>query len=413
MSHEQQETEAAPVAKEGPLHGLLAEYESPHDLVLASKKVRDVGFAKWDTFTPFPIHGIERAMGIKMTRLPWIVLACALTGLASAILLQWWTNAVDYKFISSGKPFWSIPASVPVYFELTVLLAAFGALFGMLGLNKLPHPSHPLDQLRRFGRATDDKFFLYIEAADAKFDISDTRELLDKTHPLDVTEIHEDHSTSDQLPKGLIYAILVVTVAALVPFAFFAKARFTKSAEPRIHAIGDMDWQIKFKAQRPNPFFQNGMAMRPPEPGTVAMGQLEDDDHFYQGKVDGAFARTFPEKFEVSEQSMARGKQRFEIYCSPCHGFSGNGDGMVAQRAMALAEGTWVPPTVLGQDYLRQMPVGQLFDSITKGVRNMPAYGSQIPAADRWAIILYLRALQRSKATAATDLTDAERSGLK
>jgi mono/diheme cytochrome c family protein len=410
MSEEKRDSVAP---KQGPLHGLLAEYESTGDLIAACKKVRDSGYAKWDTFTPFPVHGIDRAMGIKMTKLPWIVLACALTGLTVAITLQWWTNAVDYPFISSGKPFWSIPANVPIYFELTVLLSAFGSLFGMLALNKLPHPSHPLDIKKQFLKSTDDRFFLYVEAADPKFDEKDTRTLLDKTHPLSLELVHEDHTTSDKLPPGLVYVGIVLAVASLVPFAIFAKARFAKSEKTRIHAVGDMDWQAKFKAQQPNPFYANDMAMRAPEPGTIAMGELQDDDHLYTGKVNGAFARTFPPAIEISEKTVEHGKDRFNVYCAPCHGRSGNGDGMVAQRAMALAEGTWVPPTVLGQEYLKLMPVGQLFDTITHGIRNMPAYGPQIPAEDRWAIILYVRALQQSKGTNVANLTDAERGALK
>src|SRR5512144_350239 len=105
------------------------------------------------------------------------------------------------------------------------------------------------------------------------------------------------------------------------------------------------------------------MAMRAPEPGTVAMDQLEDDEHLYQGKVNGAFATTFPDQVKIDEKTMTRGKQRFGIYCAPCHGLAGQGDGMVAERAMALQEGTWVPPSVLTQDYLRVMPVGQIFNT--------------------------------------------------
>jgi hypothetical protein len=220
------------------LHGLLAEYETPSALVAACKKVRDAGYAKWDTFTPFPIHGIEKAMGIRMTGLPWIVLAAALVGLGSAVGLQWWTNAVDYKFISSGKPMWSIPASVPVYFELTVLFSAFAALFGMLILNNLPQPSHPLDHLQAFGRVTDDRFFLYIEKGDAKFDLAETQRLLDGTHPVTVDAVNEDRRTSDQLPKPLVLTAAVIAVLALVPFAFIAKARATKTDKPKIHAMG-------------------------------------------------------------------------------------------------------------------------------------------------------------------------------
>jgi mono/diheme cytochrome c family protein len=109
---------------------------------------------------------------------------------------------------------------------------------------------------------------------------------------------------------------------------------------------------------------------------------------------------------------MERGRERFGIYCAPCHGLSGEGDGMIARRAEELAQGTWVPPTNLTQEYLRQQAVGELFNSITNGIRNMPAYGSQVDAADRWAIILYLRALQRSRAGKVADLSPAEREAL-
>ena len=147
MSHDTPKTHG-PAA----LHGLLAEYDSPTAIISASKKIRDAGFSRWDTFTPFPVHGIDKAMGIKMTILPWIVLGAGLTGLASAILLQWWTNSYDYPWLISGKPMWSIPANVPIMFELTVLFSGLTALIGMLVLNNLPHPSHPLDFVKRFGR---------------------------------------------------------------------------------------------------------------------------------------------------------------------------------------------------------------------------------------------------------------------
>ncbi|HMR76892.1 MAG TPA: DUF3341 domain-containing protein [Polyangiaceae bacterium] len=406
-SHESEE------AGEAPLHGLLAEYDTTGDLIAASKKVRDAGFEKWDTFTPFPVHGIDGAMGIKMTKLPWIVLAMGLTGLTIAISLQWWTNAVDYKFISSGKPFWSIPANVPIFFELTVLLSAFGALFGMLALNNLPQPAHPLDLKKRFARATDDKFFLLIQAADTRFDETETRALLESTHPTVLDEVPEDRTTSNKLPSGLVYALIVLGVAALVPFAFIAKARAAKSDAPRIHAMGDMDWQLKYQAQQENTIFADGRQERPDVPGTVAVGELREDEHLYQGKENGVWARTFPPAIEPTAENMTRGKERFGIYCAPCHGMSGNGDGAVATRAMGLAEGTWIPPTNLHQDYLRFMPVGQIFDSVTHGVRNMAGYGQLVPTEDRWKIIMYVRALQRSRQTSIADVPEADRASLK
>jgi mono/diheme cytochrome c family protein len=410
--HDKDEIPAGPA----PLHGLLAEYDSPTEILHASKKVRDAGFTRWDTYTPFPVHGIEKAMGIKMTILPWLVLGAGITGLITAITLQWWTNAYDYKWLISGKPFWSIPANVPIMFELTVLFSVLTTLTGMLMLNNLPLPAHPLDLVKRFGRSTDDKFFLLIEAADPKFDEGDTRRLLESTHPVALEDVKEDRVTSDKLPTFLVYGMIILTVAAAVPFALAAKARFTRNTQPRIHAVGDMDWQPKYKAQRMNPIFADQRASRPDEPGTVAVGELREDDHLYRGKDGNVWASTFPDQIPLDEKTMARGKERFGIYCTPCHGEAGRGDGMIAKRADELQQkgitGAWVPPTDITLDNLRYQPVGELFNSITHGVRNMPAYGTQITTEDRWAIVLYVRALQRSHSGSLQDVAPAERASL-
>ena len=402
MSDEHKKEPAA--AEKAPLHGLLAEYETPWQLVEAAKKVRDAKYERWDTFTPFPIHGIEKAMGIRMTGLPWFVLAAGLTGLTTAILLQWWTNSVDYAWNISGKPIWSIAANVQIMFELTVLFSGITTLVGMLMLNGLPLPSHPLDLKERFARASNDRFFLLIQASDPKFDEARTRALLDETRPVVLDEVLEDRVTSDRMPRGIIYATIVLATAGAIPLALAAKARFTKSRDTRVHIIQDMDAQPKYKAQRQNPVFADLRAHRPDVTGTVAVGELRDDDHFYTGKTDGAYARTFPSQIALTDATMERGRERFGVYCAPCHGLAGDGDGMVAKRAEYLAisgEGKgmgWIPPTNLNQDYLREQPVGQLFESITNGVRNMPPYGAQISTEDRWAIVMYLRALQHKSA---------------
>jgi mono/diheme cytochrome c family protein len=407
--------EHKPAVKAGPapVHGLLAEYDTPSQILHAAKAIRKAGFTKWDTYTPFAVHGIDDAMGIKMTILPWFTLGAGLIGLATAITLQWWTNAHDYKWIISGKPFWSIPANVPIMFELTVLLSAITTLVGMLLLNNLPHPSHPLDQVRRFARVTDDKFFLMIEASDPKFDDVETRSLLESTHAVAIEAVLEDRVTEDKLPTGLVYGLIIVAVASVVPFALAAKARYTKSDSPRIHLIQDMDSQPKYRAERANPFFADNRATRPAIDGTVAVGDAREDDKFYQGKEGGAWARTFPSQVALNDATMARGKERFGIYCAPCHGLSGAGDGMIAKRADSLAQGTWVPPTNVTQEYLRQMPVGELFNSISNGVRNMPGYAPQIKTEDRWAIIMYVRALQRSRSGNVNDVPPDARASLK
>jgi mono/diheme cytochrome c family protein len=403
MSHDSKR-EMKPV--NAPLHGLFAEYDSPWPMVEAAKKVRDAGFERWDTYSPFPIHGIEKAMGIRMTVLPWIVLGGALVGLAFATTIQWYTNAYDYPWLVSGKPFWSVPANVPIMFELTVLFAGFTTLIAMLLLNDMPLLSHPLDLKERFGRASDDRFFLFIQASDPKFDEHATRGLLESTNALLIEEVREDRSTSPDVPKFIGYAMIVFTTAAVVPFALAAKARYTHSREPRIHAVADMDWQPKYKAQRENPFFSDDRAMRPQVQGTVAVEELRDDDHLYRGRMGSEYARTFPTQIQANEATVERGRERFGIYCTPCHGFAGEGNGMVTARAdQLIASDTgkgmaWVAPTNLNQDYLRAQPVGQIFDTITNGVRNMPAYGPQISTEDRWAVVMYVRALQKRSSAA-------------
>jgi len=160
------------------LWGLLAEFATPDDLVRAAARVRDAGYSKWDAHTPFPVHGLDGAMGIRTTRLPFLVFAAGATGTAGALLMQWWMNAVDYPLIISGKPFNSLPASIPVTFEVTVLLASLTAFIGMLAANALPRLNHPLLASAPFRRVTTDAFFIAIEADDPRFDRVKTEELL-------------------------------------------------------------------------------------------------------------------------------------------------------------------------------------------------------------------------------------------
>ena len=135
--------------------GLLAEYDTPAQIVHACEHVRDAGYSRWDSYTPFPVHNLDKAMGAKPSVLPWIVFTMGMTGVSCGILLQWWTSAVEYPIIIAAKPYFSYQAFVPVTFELGILFSAFGAVFGMLGLNKLPQYYHSLFKVERFSRVTD------------------------------------------------------------------------------------------------------------------------------------------------------------------------------------------------------------------------------------------------------------------
>jgi Protein of unknown function (DUF3341) len=170
----------------------LAEFETPDSIIHAAEKVRDAGYEKWDVHTPYPVHGMDAAMGLGDSRLGWIVLLCGLTGVTAAVTMIQWMNGIDYPLVIAGKPPDAIPSMVPIMFELTVLLSAFGAVFGMLGLNELPKHHHPVFYSDRFEAFSHDKFFISIEVEDKNFDEKKTRELLESAHPSHIELVEEE-----------------------------------------------------------------------------------------------------------------------------------------------------------------------------------------------------------------------------
>ncbi|MDX2436692.1 MAG: cytochrome c [Acidobacteriota bacterium] len=214
-----------------------------------------------------------------------------------------------------------------------------------------------------------------------------------------------------KLPRWLVFTLVTLVVLSWVPLALIMRARVTTSSQPRIHIIPDMDNQPKYKTQSRNPLFADRRAMRPPVDGAVARGAVVGEQTYMSGRAGETWVVEIP--VPVDEGLLATGRQRYDIYCSPCHGLAGYGDGMVAQRADALQEGTWTPPTSFHTDLIRQREAGHLFNTISNGIRNMPAYGSQIPVEDRWAIVAYMRALQRSQNATTDDVPEDIRAQLR
>ena len=220
------------------------------------------------------------------------------------------------------------------------------------------------------------------------------------------------------LPRWVVPLVAILVACSFIPLALIARTRATHSPHTRLQIIPDMDQQPSFKTQSANPLFADGRAMRPPPDGTVALGQADLDPHFFRGLVPArsgtpalAWAEAFP--FPVTSDVVRRGRERYDIFCAPCHGLVGGGDGIVNLRADRLQEGTWTPPANLYGDLVLQRPVGHLYNTITNGIRNMPAYGPQIPERDRWAIVAYVRALQRSQHAPLEDVPEEQRGSLR
>lgn len=444
------------------VHGMMAEFTSVDSLLAACRRIRDAGYTKTDAYTPFPVHGIEKALGIKPTKLPWIALIAGICGTVIALTMEIWMNSIDYKYIISGKPFVSLPAFIPVAFELTILLASFGAFFGMWALNGLPRFSNPMFTDPRFDRATDDRFFLYIDAKDERYDADGVRNLLADTGSDYINEVVEDDTPKD-VPRPIFLIWGLSVAASLVPLLCILTMRVTNSSQPRFHVFLDMDFSPAKDAQQTTSLFSDNRAMRPDVPGTVARGQLEhsleamtgididalsaidspraerlvlavmQDDAAAQADASNAGAEeqaggdaaqpsvmdTTPwvksNPFDVDAALMERGQQQFAIYCSVCHGMDGRGNGLVNQRAQARGFDTWVPPASLHQEtlYSGQYPDGKLFSTISNGIRKMPGYAGQIKLKDRWAIVSYVRALQQSQNASMDVVPDAEKDAVK
>ena len=172
-------------------YGIIAEYDTPADIMHAAEKIRDAGFRKWDVFTPFPIHGMDHAMGLKNSKVGWFGFLGGVTGYTTGMLMIWWMNAVDYQVMIGGKPMFSPFAAFPPSYELTILFTAFGSIGGMMFLNKLPRLHHPLLKHGRFEQVTHDKYFLVIETADQKYSDTETRKLLEATGSKHIEMVEE------------------------------------------------------------------------------------------------------------------------------------------------------------------------------------------------------------------------------
>ena len=171
-----------------PVFGLIAEFDSPTELVAAAHRVHEQGCTKVDAYSPFPIHELDEALKIS-NHLPFLVLCGGITGCLGGYFLQYWISVIDYPINVGGRPLHSWPSFIPVTFETTVLLAALTAVFGMLALNGLPMPYHPIFNVPRFALASRDRFFICVEAADPKFDRSTTYDFLRSLNPRNVSEV--------------------------------------------------------------------------------------------------------------------------------------------------------------------------------------------------------------------------------
>lgn len=366
------------------VYGVTGIFDSPDAITEATKKIHSEGYKKYDVHTPYPVHGMFNAMKLKPSPLGYFALVFGLTGAFAAFALMTILMSVEYPLIISGKPFLPIPAFIPVTFEVTVLLASVGTVIGMLFvLFKLPNNSHPLHDTSYMKKVTSDKFGVCIEAKDSKFDEATVVEFLKSIGANDIETIHYDNETLNFKVNifDLKFNLFLVAAAIVVSGATYVVLNKLMYVPP----FNWMQDQERIDAQEVSTFFgKDDFSMRTPPKGTISRDfapyQFSGQPELAEAKLVNPLAPT--------EENLNKGMAKYDIYCSPCHGYHGAGDSRL--------NGQFPNPPSLNSEKARNWGDGMIFHIITEGQNSMPSYSSQMSKEEKWQVVLYVRALQRA-----------------
>ncbi|MCX6146750.1 MAG: DUF3341 domain-containing protein [Candidatus Kapabacteria bacterium] len=365
------------------LYSVAATFGNADDIILATGKIASAGYTNYDVNTPYPIHGMDDAMRLKPSKIGYFTITFGLTGTALILWLMYWVTTTDYPQVIGGKPFFALPAFIPITFEATVLLAAVGSALSLfIYFFKFPNNSHPLHDTEYMKSCSSDKYGIYVEAKDPLFDEVRIKALMHECGAENVYDVNyeEDFLTAkfEIFDKKFIGALIVLAIIV--------------SASTYLHLnkllyMTPFNWmmdQPKVSAQQKSTFFADGFGMRTPVEGTVARGNMP---YAYKGQPDEA-GKYLTNPLQNNDKNLALGKAKFLTFCSPCHGNTGMGDSRL--------NGQFPNGPTLHSDKVTNWPDGNLYHVITEGQNVMPGYFRQVTKDERWAIVLYLRTLQRA-----------------
>ena len=372
-----------------PVFAVLGLFDSADALMAAIPRVKAGKLGQIEAYTPYAIHGLDEALSLRRSPLAGMVVVMGFLGALAAMLMQWWMSAVDYPLITGGKAPFSWQAFIPVMFELMVLFATFTAGLGMLILlNKLPFFGHPVLGSKAIQGITRDRFALSIEAAEGDLDGKAAATLLAEAGAQDIeilpAPVHREILTSDFILRSA-FGILVACVVAGV--AMFGAIKLFPILPPMSH----MQDQPKLNPYKPSAFFRDGHGMQLPVPGTVARGYLP------LGVATPDEAASLVNPLPRNHDSLQAGRKAYMDRCVVCHGPLGNG-----VPTLTAAYGA-KPANLLSQEFQGALD-GRFYWAIVKGKNAMPSYAADMPEEDRWAVIHYVRALQRAQNAKDEDL---------
>jgi mono/diheme cytochrome c family protein len=371
------------MAHSTPLYGLTALFDTPDALVHAVDEAVKRGYTKFDAHTPYPVHGLDRRAKLSPSKLGFFAFGFGLIGTLTAVSLMTWVTTTEYPMVIGGKPFWTWPAFVPVAFELTVLLATVLSTLTMIVLYfKFPNTGHPLHDTPYMKAVSADRFGLCIQADDPSFDEKHVRAFFDKVHGTHIASVHYD--AAEYGTQRRVFEPQFLALLAGVAIVTSGAAYVTLNILLYLPPFDFMMEQAKLTPQKASTLFADGIGMRPPVKGTVARGFLP---YAFAGKPEEA-AKALVNPLLPTESVLARGRAKYLTYCSPCHGNFGAGDSRL--------RGQFPNPPTLHSDKVRTWPDGSIYHVITEGQNVMPSYAAQLSRDDRWAVINYIRVLERA-----------------
>ncbi len=374
------------------LFGITALFDNPDSIIKAAKKVVSEGYKKFDVNTPYPLHGMDPAMGLKRSKLGFVTLFFGFSGTAFILLFMYWAMSVDYPMVVGGKPYFALPAFIPITFEFTVLLAALSTVFGMImAFFNLPYNNHPLHDTEYMRHVSIDRYGLVILAEDPLFDENKVEELY---RSLGASEIEKVY-----FPEKVFYPVFdakFITFLIIVALGVSALTYFTLNKFMYMVPYNWMSEQDKVIPQEKSVFFSDEFGMREPVDGTVARGFVP---YPYMGIAE-------PKEYLVNpvlptKESIELGKRKFLTFCSPCHGNHADGDSRL--------RGQFPSPPSLHTERAINFPDGRIYHVITNGQNAMPSYAAQVTREERWSIVNYIRVLQRAKNASDADIKEIKK----
>lgn len=360
---------------------VLGLFDSADALLKAIPEVKSKVNAKLEAYTPYPIHGIDKALGLRKSPIGGMVLIMGVIGALSAIGFELWTSGVDYPLMTAGKPYFSWEAFVPIMFEVTVLFATFTAGLGMLLLlNRLPSLRHPMLHSKSMPLITRDKFALAVEAGEEVLEADRISSLLKDSGAGSVEVIEASEASALASPYFIGMVLLAIGFSCVFAglLTYWATKLFPVTV-PMVHMLN----QPRLDPQRADAFFKDDFGMRMPVPETVPRGQLP----YTIRNQDSAAALLNP--LPRTNFILNQGRQVFNNYCSVCHGILGNGTPTLT-AAYGAKPANLVASKIIGY------PDGKIYHVIMTGKDAMPSYAADLSEDERWSAVHYIRVLQRS-----------------